>query len=96
MSLKCEVINNSLIPCWRRLRAKKPDEEMEILYAASFRSGEKGIHVDCNVYGNLDMWLALIREGKVRTINAEDDLTEIREVFPVVQEILSGNWNIKS
>lgn len=31
----------------------------------------------------------MIREGKVKAMNAEGDLTEIRKVFPVVQEIFN-------
>lgn len=65
------------------------DGETEILYVASFFSREKVIYVECNVYGNLDMWLAMIREGKVRHIGVEENLQEIRKVFPVVQEVFN-------
>lgn len=65
------------------------DGETEIFYAASFCPEETAVRVECNVYGNLDMWLAMIREGKVKAMNAESDLTEIRRVFPVVQEIFN-------
>ncbi len=61
----------------------------EILYSVSFFPEEKEIRIGCNLYGSLDMWLNMIREGEIRAVNAEDDLAEIRKVFPVVQEIFS-------
>ena len=61
----------------------------EILYSVSFFSKEKEIRVGCNLYGSLDMWLNMIREEEVKAVNPENNLEEIRKVFPVVQEIFS-------
>lgn len=59
------------------------------VFSAELYQGSREVRISRSKYGNLDMWLALIRQGRVRPAMTEEDSTVARRVFPTVQGIYS-------